>query len=148
MDMENEIQAKGPAAPRVTLADVEASIASEHYFTAAHGIEGAMSVLGLHQRYADVDTAVGRQHVPGNLHLVTFCVLVLRNGHRIVGINYGSIDPEQFSADTARKEARKAAVDQIWPLLGYELRTKLAQEARRPNPAHGAPMPRGARFVA
>lgn len=33
--IENEIQAKGLTAPRVTPADIEKAIASEHYFTAA-----------------------------------------------------------------------------------------------------------------
>ena len=33
--IEQEIQAKGLTAPRVTPEDIEANIASEHYFTAA-----------------------------------------------------------------------------------------------------------------
>lgn len=37
-DIEQEIQAKGLTAPRVTPADIEANIASEHYFTAADGV--------------------------------------------------------------------------------------------------------------
>ena len=36
--IEQEIQAKGLTAPRVTPADIEANIASEHYFTAADAI--------------------------------------------------------------------------------------------------------------
>jgi hypothetical protein len=37
--IEKEIQAKGLTAPRVTPADIEANIASEHYFTAeARGV--------------------------------------------------------------------------------------------------------------
>lgn len=35
--IEQEIQAKGLTAPRITPADVEANIASEHYFTADDG---------------------------------------------------------------------------------------------------------------
>ena len=38
--IEDEIQAKGKTAPRVTPADIEANIASEHYFTAADAIDG------------------------------------------------------------------------------------------------------------
>lgn len=38
---EREIQAKASKAPRVTPADIEAEIASEHYFTAAEGVSGA-----------------------------------------------------------------------------------------------------------
>ena len=37
--IEREILHKGKTAPRVTPASIEASIASEHYFTAAQGVE-------------------------------------------------------------------------------------------------------------
>lgn len=37
-DIEQEIQAKGLTAPRITPADVELNIVSEHYFTAAQGV--------------------------------------------------------------------------------------------------------------
>lgn len=39
--IEQEIQAKGLTAPRVTPDDIEANIASEHYFTAADGYRSA-----------------------------------------------------------------------------------------------------------
>lgn len=42
--IEREIVAKGKTAPRVTPADIEAEIASEHCFTAAHGRQGALNV--------------------------------------------------------------------------------------------------------
>jgi len=42
--IENEIQAKGKTAARVTPADIEANIASEHYFTAGDGFAGALSI--------------------------------------------------------------------------------------------------------
>jgi hypothetical protein len=38
--IEQEIQAKGLTAPRVTPADVQANIVSEHYFTAADAVAG------------------------------------------------------------------------------------------------------------
>ncbi|CAN7306597.1 Gp49 family protein [Cupriavidus necator] len=70
--------------------------------------------------------AIGKPEVPQSLGMLTFCVLVLRNGHRVVGINYGPVDPALFSAEMAREQAREDAIRQVWPLLGYELRTKLA----------------------
>ncbi len=33
-----------------------------------------------------------------------------------------------FDAELGRKLARQKAIDQIWPLMGYELRTKLMGE--------------------
>jgi hypothetical protein len=41
--IEQEIQAKGKTAPRITPADIDANIASEHYFTAAQGVAGGVN---------------------------------------------------------------------------------------------------------
>ena len=38
--IEREILRKGLTAPRVTPQDIEANIVAEHYFTAAHGVDG------------------------------------------------------------------------------------------------------------
>ena len=114
--IEQEIQAKGLTAARVTPADIEANIASEHYFTAADGAR--MSPDG-NWPIHNLNT--------GSLGLLTFCVLVLRNGFTVTGESaYAS--PENFDAEVGRKIARQNAVQKIWPLLGYELRTKLQGE--------------------
>ena len=125
---EAEIQAKGLTAPRVTPADVEANIASEHYFTADDGASHA------HIRETMTTSPEGVSCVrsftmPPLLELLTFCVLILRNGTKIVGINYGAIDPAQHDAARGRAEARADAVRQVWPLLGYALRERLAAAA-------------------
>jgi hypothetical protein len=144
--IEQEIQAKGKTAARILPADVEANIASEHYFTAEHGIAGAMERLELHQRYADVDTLSGQMPPAGNpLGLLTFCVLVLKNGFTVTGES-ACASPENFDAEIGRKIARQNAVNKIWPLMGYELRSRLHSASRRPNPAHGAPKPPGVNF--
>jgi len=105
-------------APRVTPADIEAAIASEDYFTAAQGLLGVQ--WDAVPRKTIIDTA------PAALRMVTLCVLVLRNGTKIVGVNTGPVSPENFDADIGRKYAREHAIEQVWPLLGYELRSKLA----------------------
>lgn len=110
------------AAPRITPADVEAQIVAEYFFTAAHG------VLGARTRGELIVSNPAEVSGPG-AEMLTFCVLQLRNGTRIVGTNYGAIDPAQHSAERGRADARAQAVEQIWPLLGYELRTKLAANA-------------------
>ena len=114
---EQELQAAS-IAPRVTPADIEANIASEHYFTAAHGVEGAMARLELHQRCPG-------DAPPANLGLLTFCVLVLRNGFTVTGES-ACASPENFNAEIGRRIARENAVDKIWPLMGYELKCRLA----------------------
>lgn len=122
--IEAEIQSKGLIAPRITPADIEAAIASEHYFTAAHGRLGALAE-GLYEgreapKRDDADLAP--------LNLLTFCVLVLRNGFTVTGES-ACASPENFNADVGRKVARTNAVNKIWPLLGYQLRSMLATKA-------------------
>ena len=51
-------------------------------------------------------------------------VLVLRNGFTVTG-EFACASPENFDAEIGQKIARQNAFQKIWPLLGYELRTKL-----------------------
>ncbi len=116
--IEQLIQFKGKTAPRITPQDIEASIASEHYFTAEDGRQGA--------EYRENSIFAPGEIEP--LRLLTFCVLVLKNGFTVTGES-ACASPENFDADIGRKVARANAVNKIWPLLGYELKTKLAAEA-------------------
>jgi hypothetical protein len=122
-EIEQEIQAKGKTAPRVTPADIQANIASEHYFTAEHGDFGAAAFRGSPEdRLVDVGWPVVG---PIALKLLTFCVLVLRNGFTVTGES-ACASPENFDAEIGRRIARENAVAKVWPLMGYELRSKLA----------------------
>ena len=120
MDMiEREIQAKGLTSPRITPAAVELQIASEHYFTALDGASAnSEDIVNV---WHD-DKGHGAERVP--LSLLTFCVLVLRSGFTVTG-EPACASPENFDADIGRRIARRNAVAEIWPLLGYELRSKL-----------------------
>lgn len=120
--------------PRITPADIEANIASEHYFTAAEGAMQAGVTQGLIDAAIQGDGVIHTQELPEALNLLTFCVLVLKNGHRIVGVNEGPVSAENFDPELGRKMAREKAIDQIWPLLGYELRSRLSKAAMRPDP--------------
>ena len=126
--IEQEIQAKGLTAARVTTADIEANIASEHYFTAADGVIGAFAVGEMRRNGGDANVPHAAAHpdllIP-SLNLLTFCVLVLANGFTVTGES-ACASPENFDAEVGRKIARQNAVQNIWPMLGYELRTKLA----------------------
>lgn len=112
--IEQKIQAKGLTAPRITPADIEANIASEHYFTAGDGIAGRCC------------REISAQHSPSSLELLTFCVLVLKNGFTVTGES-ACASPKNFDAETGRTEARKKAIAKVWPLMGYELKSKLAE---------------------
>lgn len=126
--IEQEIQQKGKTAPRVTPTDIEAAIFSEHYFTAEHGVTGAMATLELHQTFKDVDTAGGEFQPVSPLGLLTFCVLVLKNGFTVTGES-ACASPENFDAEIGRKVARQNAVSKIWPLEGYLLKQRLHDSA-------------------
>ena len=115
--IEQEIQAKGLTAPRVTPEDVEANIVSEHYFTAEQG-----------DQQAQEDLHDGRSVQPtlNPLALLTFCVLVLRNGVPVTGESVCA-SPENFDAEIGRKIARQNAINKVWTLMGYHLKQKLAE---------------------
>jgi hypothetical protein len=118
--IEQEIQAKGLTAPRITPADIEINIVGEHYFTGENGKRGA-SLCNGGDGYTDT-------MVPLSLTLLTFCVLTLRNGFAVTGES-ACASPENFDAEIGRKIARANAVQKIWPLMGYELRTQLSKGA-------------------
>ena len=113
--IEQEIQSKGLTAPRVTPANIEAEIASEHYFTALDGV-----LTGAPIALATADA----------LSLLTFCVLILRNGFTVTGES-ACASPENFDAEIGRKIARQNAMQKIWPLLGFRLRDHLSAPAPR-----------------
>lgn len=109
--IEEEIVAKGLTAPRVTPADIEANIFGEHYFTARDGIDGAGAP----------------DHIDGaSLGLLTFCVLVLKNGFTVTGES-ACASPENFDAELGKKIARAAAINKVWPLMGYALKQTLSE---------------------
>lgn len=160
--IEQEIQAKGLTAPRITPADIEAEIASEHYFTAAQGVLGAIPIATLADRFMgcpvpttccpdgkdgdpqrvgtnlpsvpEAEQMLGqiiRADTPISLDLLTFCVLVCKNGFTVVGES-ACASPENFDAEIGRKIARQKAVEKLWPLLGFRLRDALHEIATSP----------------
>lgn len=113
--LEQEIQAAGAnVAPRITPEDIEDAIFSEYYFTAKDGIDGSYGS----------DHALTFEDIEHSLDLLTFCVLILRNGFTVTGES-ACASPENFNAEIGRKIARENAVAKVWPFMGYELRTKL-----------------------
>ena len=121
--IEQEIQAKGLTAPRVTPADIEANIAAEIYSTGLDcAAEAAGDARGVFNRIKpDVDLTV----VNDSLRLLTFCVLVLKNGFTVTGES-ACASPENFDSEIGRNIARQNAVQKIWPLLGFALKERLS----------------------
>ena len=111
--IEQEIQANGLTAPRITPADIEANISSEWYINAADGVVPD-----------EFQPSVPANHP---LSLLTLCVLVLKNGFTVTGES-ACASPENFDAELGRKIARQNAVSKIWTLMGYALKERLAAE--------------------
>lgn len=136
--------------PNVTPADVEACIASEHYFTAADGfrlhwltddhpahdtrtrvydIANNVNVRSYASTSASIDAAAG---TPPPLALLTFCVLVTRNGHTVTGEAHCQ-NPAKFNAEIGRTEARKDAINKLWPMVVYAARLEAMPAANDPE---------------
>jgi hypothetical protein len=113
--IEQEIKAKGLTAPRVTPQDITDNIASVHYFTAQDG------VMATHDSTYRVDDPAF--FLP--LGLLTFCVVVLKNGFTVTGES-ACASPENFDAEIGRKIAFENAKQKIWPLMGYALKERLS----------------------
>lgn len=95
---ESEIQGKGLIAPRVTLNDLEANI-------------------------ADVEIV---KHVSKSGQVLRWAIITARNGFAVVGKPSCSISPENDNAAIGERLALDNARSELWPLMGYQLRTRLS----------------------
>lgn len=102
-----ELGAKGATHPRVMLADIEGAIVQENWFTAG----AAASALG--------------QPTSPAMGLLTIYIGMLSNGWTVIGKS-APASPENFDAEKGRIFAREDAIRQLWPLLGFALRDRLA----------------------
>ena len=102
----------------VTLGGVEFDVSEESTVTAADGVMHARREEGF---VADP---------LGGLPNVTFCLLILRNGTKVTGVNHGPVSNANFRAVEGRRRARANAIEKVWELEGYLLRERLA------NPTH------------
>jgi len=103
-------------APRVSFDNIKANIESEYFFTGKQALQGA---------YEGVDPDLFHESVS----LLTFCILVLKNGFTVIGKS-ACASPENYKKDVGEEIAKNDAINQIWPLMGYELRTKLMNEPK------------------
>lgn len=111
--IEQQIQAKGKTAPRVTLADVEANI---------HHIETV-------------------KHVTQSGQVLRWSVLVTQSGFAVVGKPSVAVSPENDDAEIGEQVAFENSRNELWPLMGYALKQRLhdaATEQPAPGAAHAA----------
>lgn len=126
--IEQEIQAKGLTAPRVTPADIEAAIAAEFTYCVGHALNEGGSYFGIFQTQDGTNAA--NEHARQALGLLTICALVMRNGFTVTGES-ACASSENFDAELGRKIARQNAVAKIWPLLGYALKDRLHNDSAK-----------------
>lgn len=93
--------------PRVSLADMEAKIATRY------DVNGRDAV-GLSK--------------DNSLDVLSLCILVMENGYVVVGVS-APASPENFDPELGKKFAYENAIRQLWPLEGYVLREKLSASA-------------------
>ena len=84
--------------------DLENNIDCELYFTAANAARGMN--LPVHPAH----------------ELITFCVLVLRNGYTVYGVSICR-DISKFDAEISKKLSREDADNQVFALMDYALRS-------------------------
>lgn len=93
-------------APRISLKNIEDAIIARYDLTADKAIG------------ADAPTIAP-------LKLLSICILVMKNGFTVVGKS-APASPENFNAELGRKFAYEDAIRQLWPLMGFSLRDRLA----------------------
>lgn len=126
--IEMAIQAAGAdKAPRVVPTALREAIKSVHYFTAGEGLMASIQTTGTTPGWPTDDIST---LIPKELDLLTFCVIVLRNGFTVVGKS-SVASPENFRADIGKRIAYENAEREIWPLLGYALKEQLSKEQAR-----------------
>lgn len=106
--------AANATAPRVSLADIEAAIDRTYFTTADRAVEFA-ETSGRPLLNAEVK----------GLGLLTLCLVVMRNGFIVIGKS-APASPDNFNAELGRKLAYEDAIRQLWPLMGFALRERLA----------------------
>lgn len=66
---------------------------------------------------------------------LTICTLTVENGAKIVGTNYGAIDPNEQNWDFGKKAARDNAIEKLWELENYLLRQRHFEQKTKIAPS-------------
>lgn len=96
--IEQQIRAKGPTGPRITPEDLFAEI---------------------------VHTEIVK-HISPSGQVLRWAVLTTRNGYAVAGRPSASASSENDNQEIGERIAIENAKNELWPLMGYELRSKLA----------------------
>lgn len=98
--IEQDIQAKGLTAPRITPADIEANIV-----------------------HTDVVTFTTHSR-----QVLRWAVLTTRNGFAVTGKPSCSVSPENDDPEIGARIAIENAKGELWALMGYALKERLSEQ--------------------
>jgi hypothetical protein len=105
--------------PRVSLEQVLGYIDKVYYVT------GDKLVPSTHKEL--YPNSAPTAHELDQLRIMTVCTMILKNGWIVIG-KTAPASPANFNAEIGRKLAYEECVRQIWPLMGFNLKTQLADE--------------------
>lgn len=106
--------------PRVKLDDIKGAIAFRFDTTARRALSDI-----LHQPADESGYGILPKDVLGQLDILSICILVMKNGFTVIGKS-APASPENFNRELGVQYAYEDAVRQLWPLMGFALRDKLA----------------------
>lgn len=119
---------------KVTLESIEELIVFERFFTLDKAVfqgfyeqyndDGTINIQDGYEYFTAMINESAGMDVFSRISCMTVCMLVLKNGCVVIGKS-SCVDPNNFDAEIGARIAREDAIEQIWPLLGYELLTKL-----------------------
>ncbi|MEQ1652929.1 MAG: Gp49 family protein [Hyphomicrobium sp.] len=122
--------AVAPRVSRVSLADIEASIADKFFLSGLDAADVSLAVSGV------IDLTSRDQHLKPfhSLGSLTICLVVMKNGFLIIGKSAPDL-PENFNREFGRNLAYEDALLQLWPLMGFALKDRIYQQASIPAKA-------------
>lgn len=69
------------------------------------------------------------KHITHSGQILRWAILTTRNGFAVTGRPSASVSPLNDNAEIGEAVAIENAKNELWPLMGYELRSKLAAQA-------------------
>lgn len=69
------------------------------------------------------------KHITHSGQILRWAILTTRNGFAVTGRPSASVSPLNDNAEIGESVAIENAKKELWPLMGYELRSKLAEVA-------------------
>jgi hypothetical protein len=108
-----KLAAANATAPRVRLTDIEDYIFGVFYQTGDHLLD-----------HSDIRVAAYKDtELYERARLMTVCTIMMKNGFMVIGHSTPA-SAENYNFDLGKKLAYDQAFKQLWPLMGFVLKTR------------------------